>query len=103
MNRESREEVLARLLSRALELLEAAAACLVPTDEARAIGSDVADYLDDCRDHVATLITTQWAAGEAPPGVERLQAEVRAAQAAVAAEERRKARNKRRTSARGRA
>ena len=100
MNRESREEVLARLLAGALGLLDRTPALLQDTAEGGEFAGEIDGLIDDCREFMGSLVKTQWAPGEAPPGVEALQAEVREAQAEVAAAERKANRNKRKAGAR---
>ncbi len=91
MNVEAREEVLARLLARSLELLGMSQEVLADTDGARVYAREADEFTDDCREFMASLVQKRWAPGEAPPGVESIQQEL----ADREAEARRAARNKR--------
>ncbi len=96
---EMREEVLSRLLTRALELHQDSTRHLKADEGARLHASNVEEFVEDCREYMVAVMSKKWAPGEAPPGVERLQDEVKEKQGELEKDERRKARNKSKASA----
>jgi hypothetical protein len=91
---EMREEVLSRLLTRALVLHQDSTRHLKADEGARLHASNVEEFVEDCREYMVAVMTKKWAPGEAPPGIERLQDEVKEKQGELEKVERRKARNK---------
>lgn len=84
-----------RLLAGALALLKRTPALLQDDAEGGAFAGEIDAFVADNEDFVVQLVQTKWAPGEAPPGVEEVQGELKE----LEAERRKQARNKRKAAA----